>query len=388
MEDRKKTIRELESKKAETLEVLARLLENLGGSLITGLESRGPETEFPDSSKPEIEGDYPLLIWEEKQRLNKEIADTQEKIKTIEADLSRLGDLEGEISRKESENAEKNKELSSVYPELGRLILEDPGFDKFSSSYRQQLESIFHQIDTQEKKLNELENAEGNFFARLASGARGWLTKSQLAKNEATLKGLYRSAGEQFIISRTQEDSRESSPELFDESSWGAEISNKVQKTEELRRLQIFLKEEVTRLLTERREIANALNQEGNPVRRISGLENVITRKQEEIRTVNRRFGSCIREDLWKERFISLFSEDDRILEEKICSLEETLKETDKRIEETKIAMAIDNEKAEIEKMKDAIEDKRKRIAEAEAAITEYEGQIAASEKRIQELSG
>jgi predicted nucleic acid-binding Zn-ribbon protein len=273
---------------------------------------------------------------------------------------------------------------------LGRLILEDPHFDHFSVSYRQQMEDIFLQIDSQEKRLNELENAEGNFFARLANGARGWITKSQLAKNEAALKGLYRSAGEQFLLTRTQEESsvRDNFPEIFDDSSWGEEIAGEMQKTEALQKLQVSLKDDISRLLTERRGIADSLNQEGNPVRRISGLEKFISRNKEEIRVVHRRFGACIREDEWKEHFIPLFSEDDKGLEEKIKSLEESLKETEDRIEATKIAIAIDNEKAEIEKLKKNIEDKKQRIADAEAVIAELEGKIEAAEKHITELQG
>jgi chromosome segregation ATPase len=369
---------------------LDRLFESLGGSLIASLESGGLGSEFPDFPQPTKEKESPRKIWEEKLRLNKEIVDTEGTIKAIEADLSRLGELEGEISRKESENIEKTKEASLVYTELGRLILDEPDFDKFTVLYRKQLEDIFLQIDSHEKRLNELENSEGNFIARLANGARGWLTKSNLAKNETALKGLYRSAGEQFILSRTQRDpaALANSPEIFDESSWENEISIQVQKAEEIQKLQASLKNDISRLLNERREIANTLNQEGNPVRRISGLEKSIARNRDEIRIVRRRFGFCIREQDWKDSFISLYSEDDKILEEKIKSLEDSLKETENRIEATKIAIAIDNEKAEIEKAKITIRDRQRRIAEAEAAIAEMEEQIAASEKRIQELSG
>ena len=399
MEDRKKTLRDLEAKKAETLEILDRLHESLGGSLITRLESGGAGNGFPDLPVSKAEGENPRGIWEENQKLLTEIADTEETIKAIETDLSRLGEMEGEINRKDAESAEKTKEMALFYTDLGRLILEDPGFDQFSAPYRQQLEDLFLQLHAREKQLDDLEKSEGNFFARLANGARGWITKSQLTRNETTLKNLYRSAGEKFILSRAREDYRtqesqsqddplDNSPEIFDESSWGGEITDQVHKTEELRKLQNSLKDDIARLLKERRETADSLNKEGNPVRRIAGLEKYITRNREEIRIVHRRFGSCIREKNWKKKFISFYSDDDRVLEEKIASLDESLKETEGRIEEVRIAIAVDNENAEIEKLKNVIEEKRRRIAEAEAAIAETEGQIAAAEKHIKELTG
>ena len=384
MEDRKKILRDLEAKKAEIHEVLNKLLENLGNSLMTSLESGGKF--FPDLPEPSSDDPNPRSIWDEKLKLNNEIADTEDTIKAIEADLSRLGYIEAEISRKESENIEKTKEFSQASTDVGRLILEESAFDEFTASFRQQLEDIFLQIDTQEKRLNELENTEGGFFARLANGARGWLTKSQLSKHEATLKELYRNAGEQFILSREDAKVKESPPEM-DDSSFSEEIYNQIRKTEEIRKFQVSLNDEVSKLLTERREIADTLNREGNPVKRISGLENFISRNREEIRMVHRYFGFSIREKEWKDKFISLYSEEDKALGEKINSLEESLKETEDRLEAIKTAIAIDNEKAEIEKMRGVIEEKRKQLAEVETAIAEIEEQINAAEKRIEELS-
>ena len=387
MEDRKKTLRDLEEAKADTLELLDNLLEKLGESLVSRMETsggkkKGKNQESDSRELAKAEGDNPALLWEEKKSLLRDIADSEGNIKAIEADLRHLGELEEKINQKEREKNEKAKELFLLCTELGRLVLADPGFENFTASFEQEMNDISLKIDFQQKKLEELDSSEGNFFTRLTNGVKGMVTKAMLSKNEAALERLYRSAGEQFLVFMENSSGREE-PEFKD-----GEIDTLTHDGLKQRKTHEALKEEIAGLKAERRETADAIDQKGNPARRISELEVRITRIKEEIRALHRRFGACARKNEWKDHFSSLYSESDKILDDKIASLYESLKDTETKIEATKIAIAIDNENAEIAKLKDAIEDKKRRIADAESAITGMQGQIAAAEKRIEDLTG
>ncbi|MDR0313234.1 MAG: hypothetical protein LBI14_06520 [Treponema sp.] len=376
MEDRKKLIRELEARKVQTQEALDGLLEKLGESFITRIESGEITPDMPVSDT----ADSPQGLCDEKARNLKEIAGSQETIKAIEANLSRLGELEELIDRKEQENSEKVREIAHLYSKLGEFILGDPRFREFCAPFEAEFNDITLRIDFQEKKLDELENSEGGFFIKVANGAKSMVTKSLLAKYRSTLEKLYRSAGEQFIVTLGKPS------ENLDELSGDEELDELIEQCEELRKLSATLKEEIAKLRNERKECADVLDQGGSPTRRISDIEKYIARIREDIRKIHRRFGTSIRRKEVISVFAVDFTDGEKALDEKICSLEELIFETDRRIEETKIAIAIDEKKAEIDKLKDVITEKRRVIADANAAIQDYDGKIAEAEKQLEEL--
>ena len=380
MEDRKKTLRDLEASKAQSQEVLDKLLGNLGESLISRNESCPGQNISVESDK-----DNPFILWQEKKRLDNEVAGAEDNIRTIETDLRRLGELEEEISRKEREKNEKAKEIIPVYTELGRLVMTDSGFDRFSSVYEQEMNDITLKIDYQQKKLDELDNTEGNFFIRVTKGVRGMVNRAILSKNEAELEKLYRLVGEQFLEDLENPQPRRISNEEVKLLEEGI-ICTQALKGRELRNQQITLNGESEKLRKERREIADALDEKGNPARRISELEVFISNTRDGIQKIYRRFGACARTAEWRVHF-SPFTETEIIQDEKIGSITESLCDMEKKIEAVKIAIAIDNENAAIAKLRQSIDDKQRVINEAQTEISELNGQIAAAEKRIGELS-
>jgi len=375
MEDRKKTLKDLEASKLQTIETLDNLLANLGESLIARMET---VSGIPS------DGETPVKIWDEKNRLQKEIANAEENIVLIETDLRRLGELEEEINRLERERNEISKDVLPVYTELGRLVLIDSGFENFSSAFEKEMNDITMKIDYQQKKLDELDGEEGNIFIRATKGVRGMVNRLILTKNEAELEKLFRGAGEQFFIALENPGSRISSEEitLSDEGI----IGSHKQKGSEFRQRLAELRDEGEKLRTERREKAAALDQKGNPARRISELEAFITNTKDEVIRVYRNFGACARKEEWR-KFFAPFSETENIQDEKIDSISKSLHITEQQIEDVKIAIAIDNENAEISKLKAAINEKQQIINNAESAIAGMKNQIETAEKNIKNLS-
>ena len=385
MEDKKKTLKDLETSKADTLKVLDGLLEKLGESLISRMDKADSVPAEDKSADSAAEGDSPSVLLGEKKRILKEISDSEVLKNSIEADLFNLGKLEDEINKKEREKSEKSREIPPVYSEMGRLILRDPGFENFTVSFKQALNNITGKIDFQQKKMEELDNSDNNILTRLGNGVKGMMTKASLTKNEAELEKLYRYAGEQFFVGLDNPSSGRISADEISLADEG-EIAALKKKGLDLRDLQVSLKDEIDRLRSERRETAQALDQKGNPTRRISELEIFITRSTDEIKKVHLRFGALVRSKKWKNSFAP-FTEDEKTIYDKVAAIDETLKITEAKIEFTRDAITIDNQKAEISKLNDAINDKRKRIADAEKSIAELEGQIADAQKIIDELT-
>jgi hypothetical protein len=150
MEDRKKLIRDLEARKAQTQEALDSLLEKLGESFIARIENGEIAPDMPVSET----ADSPQGLYNDKARNLKEITDSQDAIKAIENNLSRLGELEELIDRKEQENSEKIRAINHLYSNLGELILGDARFHEFCAPFEVEFNDITLRIDLQEKKLD------------------------------------------------------------------------------------------------------------------------------------------------------------------------------------------------------------------------------------------
>ena len=129
MDDRKKRIIELEKDLKNSQIRLTALLETLGKSLLNRPEiSSADEKTFTDK------GIFPNI--EKYLCLQKEIEDADASIKSIEAKISRLRELDDDIDAKEQELAANSKELTGMYSKLGKLVLEDNSLDDFSAQYR------------------------------------------------------------------------------------------------------------------------------------------------------------------------------------------------------------------------------------------------------------
>jgi chromosome segregation ATPase len=380
MDERRKTIRELEEKRREDLHAIDLILEDLGKTLLSRLETR---TGVPEAQ--EGKGDLSSGDLAEYHRILKEIADSEEYIQAIEADTCRLKDLEEDILRKEQRNSEETKELSQLYARLGELLLEDPSFSDFTGPFRRQIEALVPKIKSLEDRLEDLEGGnQNNVFTWIGKSAQGMVIRSFLGKNQGNLQRIYTAVGEKF------------SSAAFGTPVLNPGVLSVSGEIEAARKRILELNSALNALRDERRKIGDSFGAEGGPVKRTQSLERHIARSREQLRSLYLRYGGRAAaggggvgggaSGDTEGEFASLLTGEDTLLLDKIGRLRDTVGEYDKSIEKLKASLAIDAERAEIGKMEKSIEAHRQRIAAGNEAISELERHIEESNRRIQEL--
>jgi predicted nucleic acid-binding Zn-ribbon protein len=370
MDERKRTIGELEQKRRADSEGRDLLLERLGEGLLGRLEGKKK-----GAGKLKAGEGAPGETAEEYRGLLREIAGFREGIGAIEEETRRLKELDEEISGKEGEHGAAVKELAGLYEQAGEMALGSPDYEGFSEAYRGQHDELLFKIESEEEKLEELEEGGGGFLRWLGSGARSVVIKGLLAKHRGSLTRLYRRAGERFAA-----------PEHAGEAGEG-EAGALLEHIAGVRERASSLTTDIAFLRGERRRAGEALNAGGNPARRVQGLEKDIARTEGAAREVCRRFGGYCLDPAWKGWYASLLTKEDSPVLGRIESLEASIKDTEGHIGKLKAAIAIDEEKAEIEKLKEGIEAERRRIAEAEESIREMGERIGDAENHITELT-
>jgi chromosome segregation ATPase len=359
MDERKKTIADLEAKKQEAQRSITLIREDFGEALFSRIQGR---EELADNG-------------EEYLRLRKEIADSEGFIRVIEADNLRLKELEEEIQAKEQQNAALIRDLSEARALLGRQVLNDPEFEALLEPYQRQIDALVSKIEGLEEKLAALDEKTGsNVFAWVGRNAQGVVYRGLLSKNQGSLERLYETVGEKV----TQADSESLASD--------SEIADAVREAAAIKEKASGLGEELARLKGERRRIGNAFGAEGGPLKRIQVLEKHIAHIRGELRQVCCCFGEAVSDSGAEGRFAPILVPEDSPVLEKIALLRSTVADYEIQIEKLKTAIAIDEEKAAIEKLKKGIEDYRGRIKSAENAVAELEGRIAESESHIKEL--
>ncbi|GHT58795.1 hypothetical protein FACS1894109_13580 [Spirochaetia bacterium] len=365
MDERKKTIVDLESKKQEAQRSITLILEDFGESLFSRIPGR-----------EELSGNG-----EEYLALQKEIADSEGFIRLIEADNLRLKELEDEIRSKEQENIACDRDWGEACIQMGKLALKKGEFDALTDSHKRQIDALISKIDEQEEKLAALEEKTGaNVFASIGRNAQGMVLRTLLAKNQQNLEKCYRALGEKLI--RVDGEFPASDQEMVDAIRSAVDLKEKAAAAAA----------ELVALRGERRKISDAFGTEGGPVKRIQGLEKHIAHVQGDLKQVYRQFGEAVSfqaevpETELGKRIASILTDDDKPVLEKIALLRATAASYVRQIEKLKAAIAIDDEKALIEKMKKNIEDHQDKIKTAESVIAELEDRIAGSEKHIKEL--
>jgi uncharacterized coiled-coil DUF342 family protein len=365
MDERKKTIKELEDKRRENQESVNLMLADLGEALLGRAGAEGVE------GAGNLEAPF-----REYRRLLKEIADSGELIRRIEADTARLRELEENIQRKEQQSSGQSRELSASYIKLGELVLEDPDFKDFAASYGQQAEALTSKIRSLEERLESFEDKNGaGVFAWISKGAQSMVVRSFLSKTQDNLRRLYAGAGEKFFLARTSEpaDHRETGPLL--------------REIEGQRKFSSELSADLVLLRGERRKIGEAFGTEGSPVKQIQGQEKHIRHVQEELRALYLAFGEQAADPGRGKNFAALRRPEDAPILERVGEIRGIIGDLEGRIEKLKASLAVDDEKAEIEKLRKAIGEHRERIAAGEKAIAELEGRIGESSRHIEELS-
>ncbi|MDR1899038.1 MAG: hypothetical protein LBQ55_03420 [Treponema sp.] len=361
MDDRMKTIGELESGRQEVLDSLNLLLEDLGEALL----SRGGAEDTGVPGKTDRAG-Y--------RRLLEQINDAAELVRKIEEDAVRLKDLEASIGRGEEELTAVRKGLAAAYRKLGKAVLEGEEYSSLGASFRSQQEVLVPKIQSLEERLENLGGGEeGNVFTWIGKSAQSMVVRGFLARSRESLDRVYEQAGEQFSHAEAA---------LFT----GGESAAIAAETGALMLRADALAEKVTGLKAERRKIADALGAEGGPARRRGALEKQIAGLKGELRVLYRNFGEKAEAGAGKKFGGFPLTPEDRLILDRIAAKRKTLKDYEKKLREIKTAMAIDAERAEIEKLTQSIEEQRSRIAAAEKAIAEFSGRIEEAENNIAAL--
>jgi hypothetical protein len=368
MDERRKTIKELEKKKYENLDSLALILRELGETLLARLDRR----EVP-AGPPRVPGELFKDNLGEYRRLSREIAASEDDMAAVNADAVRLKEAEERISRKEAENAEKAKNLLHLYTRAGESLLEEGDISGPAAAYRRQAEELIPKIKSLEDRLAELEETDGlNVITWIGKSAKSLVLRSLLGKSQNNLLRIYAAAGKQWALSDPQEppDNRE--------------LHGLCKEIRESREFISALEAELAILKDERKRINDSFGPEGHPAKRIQVLEKQAVQLKEELASVCRRFGGYAAEK--EGEFAPVLEEEDRALLEKARMFRESAGEYEAHIEKLKASLAIDGERAEIKKMEQVITNHRRRIAASENTIAELNRHIAEANQHIQEL--
>jgi hypothetical protein len=365
MDDRKSVIKELEEKKRTLAESRNRLLQGLGEAL---LQRIGDGEPFPDSQPG-----GPGAVLAEYRRMQKEIAESNSTIKSLELDIVRLKELEEKISAIESEQSLLKGELARLHVRIGMAILKAPDANNITAPLKNQEEALVAKIGEHEKVLEELEEQGRGILGWLGKNARTAVEKALLSKNQSDLEKLYLRAGIEYLSTAIEKFSDE-------------EAAKDAEKAQALKERVSSLAEELLSLKEERRKIGGVFGMESSPASRIKGFERRIAQITKEFPVVYLRLGLLAAADGGKEAFASFMNEDDPAVLEKAEALSSQIAEEELSIRKVNAAIRIDEEKAEIEKIKKAIVAQQQKITAAEDAITDLEEQISDTEQHIVEL--
>jgi chromosome segregation ATPase len=361
MDDRKRAIADLEFKKKESLRSLEATYEDFGTTLFNRVS--GQEALLGENA-------------EEYLRLQKEIADSEGLIQLTEADTRRLKELEQEILAKEGEHTAFSGELLNVCADLGRDAVGDDAFSTPLGGLHQQISQLIPKLEDAKSKLDELEDRAGSgIFGWIGKSAQGAVYRTLMVKHQGSLRKLYIAAGERLA-----------GPEN-ESLITGHDLEGAVRTFRDMRESSLAQGRELERLREERRRLGTVFGAEGGPVRRIQNLEKHIAYIRSELKLVYCRLGEQAADESQGPRFAAVLAPEDQRVLEIAREGKETIAGYDREIEKLKTAIAIDEEKAEIEKMKRAIEEQRQKIATAEGRIEELRARIDDAESRIGELS-
>jgi hypothetical protein len=373
MDDRKSVIKELEEKKRTLTESKNRLLQGLGESLLQRIGDGEPFSNGLSAGSSAGQAGGPGAVLAEYRRMQKEIADSNGTIKSLELDILRLKELEEKISAIESEQSLLKGELAQVQIRVGFAVLKAPDANNISVLLKSQEEALLAKIEEHEKALEELEEQGGGIFGWLGKNARTAVEKALLLKNRSDLEKLYLKAGMEYLSTAMAEP-------------LGEDAAKDAGKAQALKERVSSLAEELLSLKEERRKIGGVFGTESSPANRIKGLERRIVQRTKEFPAVYLRLGLLAAASGGKETFASFMNEDDPAVLEKVEALSSQIAEEELSIRKINAAIRIDEEKAEIEKIKRAIIAQQQKITAAEDAITSLEEQISETEQHIVEL--
>ncbi|MDR2377085.1 MAG: hypothetical protein LBD96_11690 [Treponema sp.] len=361
MDERKRTINDLELKKMEARRSLDLLYEDFGGKLFGRFP--GQETLLGETAE-----DY--------LRFQKELTDSQSLVQLAEADVRRLSELEEDIHAKERENALVSAEFPNACVDVGRDALGEERFSTLLETYRQQVEGLIPKLEEVKGKLEELDDRAGSgFFGWIGKNTQGAVYRTLAARHQGSLKKLYAAAGEKLAA-----------PEHESLVS-GHDLEDAVRILRDMKAEIVARNRDLAALREEQHRLKAGPGPEGGPFRRIQKLEKHIAFIRSELKAVYRRLGAEAVAGGQEGQFDRFFQPEDQRIIEMGRQSGEAIAGYDRSIEKLKTSIAIDEKKAEIERMKRAVVEQEQRIAGAEERIRNIKAQIEETEARIKELS-
>ena len=377
MDDRKKQINELEQRKKEQAAVLDSLLTDFGETLFGRI----------DPASPEDFGAFGELV--AYRRCKDDIAASEISIQAVEEQIRRFRELEDGIEEGEQDEGDRIKELSALYTDLGKMLLDaSADYAEFCAPWREQAEALQTKIDSLDDRIDGLEQQErGNVFTWIGKGAQGLVLRSFLTRALENLEQLQRYVGERY--------SERSTGRLIDDGERDS-IAYEDGQIEELcreietRRAELReFSQNLESIREEKKVISGSFSAEGGPLKHIQSLKNYIAHSQDELKSLYKRIGA---EAIFtgaaerRECIVALVRQEDGEILDNAARIDKSIHEAETAIEKLRASLAIDDEKAKIEKYRRMINDRKDRIAQAEKNIAEFEEGIRDSESSIERL--
>ncbi|MDR0637307.1 MAG: hypothetical protein LBG27_00105 [Spirochaetaceae bacterium] len=359
MDERTKSILAIEQKMADEAKRIDGFLRGLGQLLL----------EHSDDDTLAVER-------AEDGNINDETARLDEAVRQVEKDSERVSRIDSEIAEEERLKGELKERITAMYPELGKLAVEDDAFSAFASPYKTRIAAIQQKIDDLSGRLNGIEEKNNtNVFAWLGKGAQNLVVKSFLAKTQFSLERVYAETGAEFARNRTA--GQTGSGEI--EAVYASVESLKKENNERDLRI-IALKEE-------KRNILSSFGREGSAKRKKAEIVHRKGRLYQEHNDLYLRIGKKA-EDPSSMRFALQPPFDDEMnkIRANVARCREQAKDYEDQIAGLKASLEIDKERAEVEKLKRSIAEQRLRIAVAGETIARHEKTIAEANKRIENL--
>jgi uncharacterized coiled-coil protein SlyX len=368
MDERTKSILALERKVADETGRIDRFLRGLGRLLLERSDDDALAAERAECGA-----------------INDEAARLDEAARQVEKDGERVHGIDGEIAEEERLIGDIRARLAGLYPELGKLAVEDGAFSDFAAPYQTRIAAIQQKRDDLSGRLNESDGADvpddpdggkekGNVFAWLGRGAQNLVVKSFLAKTQSSLERVYAEAGAAFARNRPagQTGSAETEAVYAEAEALKQEVNGRDVRI-------IALKEE-------KREILRSFGREGSANRKIAEIARQKERLQQEREEVCLRLGKKADDPSAQLAFDPLFDDEMNSIRGDVACRRGLVKDYKDQIAGLKASLEIDRERAEIKKLERAVAEQQRRIALAGEAIARHERAIAESNRRIENL--
>jgi hypothetical protein len=359
MDERKKTLGDLEAGKHEK--------QHAGDVLLRALGGRLAERARNAAALPlDIQKDIAAY-----QSAAENIAAAEEGIRQVGESVLRLREAEAEIEQREKEYRQRNTELDALYAVLGRLVLEDAALSASSPEKKAPYEILKAKIQETERSLNEIENRKnGTFFSWIGKTASGVMKKTALSKDRERLTRLSAEAGAAFAAGEGN-------------AGDNTEVSGKLNETAFMIKLTEELRARLSECKRGKDAITESFRPEGSAEKKSAAYTSRINSLREEQDAVCLRIGRRLAEG--ETALASYMQPEDREALERAVEIKNAISDIDSRMEKLKASLAIDEERAVIEKKEKTIKELRFHIAQATSKIKTAEQEIGDSNKRIAE---